>query len=147
MATAVTRPTKKELEAEVARITGQVADKTYTPKWDGTVADVVDDYLASASFERSANTIVSYANALLPVRNRLGRRKAQSITRQDIEQLRDWMLAEGRRARRQAGHAARRAQRPPDAGQAQRGVRAGVPGQPPGRQPVQVRAAAQPGAA
>ena len=89
--------TKKEVEAEVARITGQVATGTYTHKWDGTVADLCDEYERTAAFERAANTIVSNRDALKPVRLRLGHRKARGITRADVEQLRDWMLAEGRR--------------------------------------------------
>ncbi|MGH3218978.1 MAG: tyrosine-type recombinase/integrase [Streptosporangiaceae bacterium] len=93
----ITASTKKACEAEVARITGQVASGTYTARWDGTVAEVIDAYLKSAAFEREANTALSYSKALLPVRDRLGIRKARSITRPDIEALRDWMLAEGRR--------------------------------------------------
>jgi hypothetical protein len=38
-----------------------------------------------------------YKNALKPGRARLGQRRAAGITRQDIEDLRDWMLTEGRR--------------------------------------------------
>lgn len=93
----ITGRTKKEVEAEVGRITGKVADGVYTPKWDGTVAEVIDTYLASAAFEREANTTLSYSKALLPVVDRLGQRKARSITRADIEQFRDWLLAHGRR--------------------------------------------------
>jgi integrase len=88
---------QKACEAEVARITGQVASGTYTPRWDGTVSEMLDAYLKSATFERAANTALSYSKALLPMRDRLGIRKARSIAREDIEQLRDWMLAEGRR--------------------------------------------------
>ena len=93
----ITGKTKKEVELEVARITGKVADRTYTPKWDGTVAEVLDDYLKSAAFEKEANTRLSYEKALLPVREQLGNRKVRSITRDDVEQSRNWMLAEGRR--------------------------------------------------
>lgn len=93
----ITATTKKACEAEVARVTGQVATGTYTPRWDGTVSEMLDAYLKSAVFDREANTALSYSKALLPVRDRLGIRKARSITRQDIEDLRDWMLAEGRR--------------------------------------------------
>lgn len=89
--------TRKEVEAEVARITGARANGNYVHPWNGDVNELVDDYLKSATFERAANTAVSYSKALLPVRDRLGIRKARSITRQDIEDLRDWMLAEGRR--------------------------------------------------
>ena len=38
-----------------------------------------------------------YKNALKPGRARLGQCRAAGITRQDIEDLRDWMLTEGRR--------------------------------------------------
>jgi hypothetical protein len=93
----VTRKTRKAVEAEVAGITGQVGAGTYVPRWDGTVSEMCDDWLKSACFERADNTRVSYTNALLPVRGRLGRRKARSVTRQDIEGLRDWMLAGGRK--------------------------------------------------
>ena len=93
----ITGRTRGEVVAELARITGRVADGTYTPRWDGTLNDVVDAYEKSALFEKAANTAVSYRNALLPARERLGNRKARSINRADIEQLRDWMLAEGRR--------------------------------------------------
>ncbi len=67
------------------------------PRWDGDVNEVCNDYLKSASFEKAANTAVSYAGALQPVRERLGKRKARSITRQDVEDPRDWLLAEGRK--------------------------------------------------
>ena len=93
----ITARTKKECEAEVARITGERADGTYVPQWNGDVSEMIDAYLKSATFERAANTALSYSKALLPVRERLGIRKARSITRQDIEDLRDWMLSEGRR--------------------------------------------------
>lgn len=59
--------------------------------------DLCDLYERSAAFERAANTVLSYRTALLPVRERYGRRKARPFTRQDGEELRDWMLAEGRR--------------------------------------------------
>jgi len=65
--------------------------------WDGTVNELLDAYLRSATFGREANTAESYKHALRPVRERLGHRRAQSIGRQDIEDLRDWLLASGRR--------------------------------------------------
>jgi hypothetical protein len=87
----------KDARAELGRLTGAVADGTFTDRSRKTVNEALDAYLASACFERADNTRVSYTNALLPVRERLGRRKLQSVTRKDIEDLRDWMLAEGRR--------------------------------------------------
>jgi hypothetical protein len=93
----ITGPTKKAVEAEVRRIGVAVDKGTYTKPWDGTVAEILDDYLESVAFERGANTGLSYAKALLPARDRLGRRLARSVTLKDIEHLRDWMLTEGRR--------------------------------------------------
>jgi len=93
----ITRKTKTAVEAELKRIGYQVDSGTYTPRWDGAVSEVLDDYLKSACFERADNTRVCYTGALLPARERLGKRKARSVTRQDVEDLRDWMLAEGRR--------------------------------------------------
>ncbi len=54
-------------------------------------------YLIDACYGRADATKVSYEGALKPVRDRLGRRKLQSLTRADIEDLRDWMTASGRR--------------------------------------------------
>jgi len=71
--------------------------RTYVKPWDGTVNELLDAYLRSATFGREANTAESYKQALRPVRERLGHRRAQSIGRQDIEDLRDWLLASGRR--------------------------------------------------
>jgi integrase len=87
----------KEAKAEQARLTGSVHDGTFVDRSRETVSQTLDAYLRSACFERADNTRVSYEGALLPVRERLGLRKTQSLTRADIEQLRDWLLTEGRR--------------------------------------------------
>jgi integrase len=89
--------------AERDRIRTSVRDGSYVRRWDGTVAELCDDYLRSATFGREASTTVSYRSALLPVRARLGTRLARSVERKDIEQLRDWMLAQGRRRGGKAG--------------------------------------------
>jgi integrase len=99
----ITGKTKKEVESAVRRIGVAVDNGTYARPWDGTVADVLDDYLKTAGFERAANTRLSYEKALLPARERLGAYKARSVTRADVEELRDWMLTSGRRRGGQAG--------------------------------------------
>jgi integrase len=100
----ITGRTQKEVEAEVARITGKVADRIYVRPRDDTVAEVIDAYLASRAItKREANTRLSYAKALLPVRERLGHRKARSVTRQDVENLLTWMETSGRRRGGAAG--------------------------------------------
>lgn len=99
----ITGRTKKEVAAEVARISGALAAGTYVHKWDGTVAEMCADYLKSATFERSANTAVNYRDALKPAVKRLGNRKARTIEMADIEALRDWLLSQGRRRGGQPG--------------------------------------------
>lgn len=94
---------RKDAVAELARITHQSGTGTYVHRWDGTVGELLDDYLRTATFGREANTAASYANALKPARIRLGQRRAQSVTRQDIENLRDWMMTAGRRRGGKAG--------------------------------------------
>jgi integrase len=89
--------TKREARAELSRIRHQRNEGTYVKPSKTTVSELLDSYLRAACFEKEENTKVSYRNALLPVRERLGTREAQSITRGDIEELRDWMLASGRR--------------------------------------------------
>ena len=87
----------KDAKAELGRLTGQVADGTFTDRWDGTVSDLCDAYLKSATFGKEANTAACYRDALRVPRQRLGTRKARSITRADIEtHVRDYMLTAGR---------------------------------------------------
>ena len=87
----------KDARAELGRLTGSVADGTYTDRWDGTVGELCDAWLASATFGKSANTKACYRDALRVPRQRLGGRKARSITRTDVEtHVRDWMLEQGR---------------------------------------------------
>ena len=93
----ITGSTKTEVRNEIARITGARASGTYVHPWNGTVIELIDAHLKSATFERAANTTLNYEKALLPARDRLGLRKARSITRQDIEELRDWLLSSGRK--------------------------------------------------
>ena len=99
----ITGRTKKEVAAEVARISGALAAGTYVHKWDGTVAEMCAEYVKSATFERSANTKVSYRDSLKPAVERLGHRKARTVEMADIEALRDWLLTQGRRRGGQPG--------------------------------------------
>lgn len=133
----------KDAKREQARLTSAVHDGTFVDRSRETVDEMLDRYLRSACFERADNTRVSYANALQPVRERLGRRKLQSLTRADIEDLRDWMLAEGRRRGGKSGGPLGPAVGAAHARQAQGRAGDGVRGRPPGREPGPVRADAQ----
>lgn len=88
---------QKDAAAELARISHQAGTGSYVRRWNGTLNQLLDDWYASATYGREANTAESYANALKPVRERLGERPAQTITRQDVEALRDWMGQHGRK--------------------------------------------------
>ncbi|WP_300611038.1 site-specific integrase [Trebonia sp.] len=92
----ITGKTKKEVEREIARITGQVADGTYIGKWDGTVNDLLDSNLRAATRGKEANTVLSYSKAQRIPRERLGGRKARGVTRDDIEALVDFAYEQGR---------------------------------------------------
>ena len=87
----------KEARAELSKIRHQTADGTYVRPSKVTVGEYLDEYLVGATRGRRESTKVSYRNALQPVRDRLGDRPLQSITKADIEELVDWMLTSGRR--------------------------------------------------
>ena len=92
----ITGRTKKEVEAEVRRI-GAAVDRAPTLRpWDGTVNELCDSYLRVACRGREANTVRAYQHALRIPRQRLGQRRAMSISRDDIENLVDFSRTEGR---------------------------------------------------
>lgn len=64
---------------------------------DGAERRRLDEYLVGATRGRRGSTKVSYREAFRPVRERLGNRKLQSITKADVENLVDWMLTSGRK--------------------------------------------------
>ena len=78
----------KEAKAELARVQHQRDRGTYVPPCKLTLNVMLDGWLASATFEKEEGTKSNYAHALRPARERLGDRLVQSITREDIEDLR-----------------------------------------------------------
>jgi integrase len=93
----ISGPTKKAVEAEVRRIGAAIDKGVYVKPWDGSVNDLVDAYLPAAGRGKEENTKLSYANALRIPRERLGRRRALSVTRKDIDDLVDFALTAGRK--------------------------------------------------
>src|SRR5690242_7101461 len=87
---------KKDADAELARIGYQRPRGEYVPRWNGTLSELLDSYLRAALRGKEANTAVSYTAALRIPRERLGNRRAQGITRDDIEALVDYALEHGR---------------------------------------------------
>jgi integrase len=88
---------KADAVAELARIMAERQRGIYVRPSDELVGELIDDYLRSATFEKETATARSYSDALRCAREQLGHRKTQSITRRDIENLRDFMLREGRK--------------------------------------------------
>jgi integrase len=88
---------KREADAEEARIKHERSRGTYVAPSKMTVSELLDAHLATATFEKEAATRACYADAFRCARDRLGHRLAQSVTRQDGEDLRDFMLTAGRK--------------------------------------------------
>ena len=68
-----------------------------------TLNDYLDEYLIGATRGRRESTKVNYRDAFKPVRERLGERSLQSVTKADVERLVDWMLTSGRKRGGTAG--------------------------------------------
>ena len=89
--------TQREARDELARIRHETNLGTYVKPSKETVDSYLDGYLKGATRGLRASTKRNYEDALRPVRERLGTRPLQSITKADIEELMDWMLTSGRR--------------------------------------------------
>jgi len=87
----------KEARDELARIRHETSQGTFVKPSELTVSEYLDEYFQGATRGRRESTKASYRYAFLPVRERLGHRTLQSVTKRDIENLVDWMLASGRR--------------------------------------------------
>lgn len=87
----------KDARAELSRIRHETDQGTFVKPSDVTVSQYLEEYLVGATRGRRESTKVSYREAFRPVRERLGNRKLQSITKLDMENLVDWMLTSGRK--------------------------------------------------
>jgi integrase len=93
----------KEARAELSRVRHETDQGTYVKPSEITVSEYLDEYLVGATRGRRESTKVSYRDAFRPVRERLGARALQSVSKADIENLVDWMLTSGRRRGGQVG--------------------------------------------
>jgi integrase len=89
--------TRREAREELSRIRHETDLGIYVKPSRETVNSCLDGYLQGATRGRRASTRRNYEDALQPVRERLGTRPLQSITKSDVEDLVDWMLAAGRK--------------------------------------------------
>jgi integrase len=89
--------TRREAREELSRIRHETNLGTYVKSSRETVNSYLDGYLQGATRGLRASTKRNYEDALQHVRERLGTRPLQSVTKSDVEDLVDWMLTAGRR--------------------------------------------------
>lgn len=95
--TELTFDTKREAKAEYARIRHEVGKGTYVAVTNVTVDAFLDEWLVTATRDVEKATAANYRDAMLPVRERLGSRRLQTLTEADVEALVDWMISSGRK--------------------------------------------------
>jgi integrase len=87
----------KDLKDEYAAILNGIKERRYVARNGITVNNYLDGWEPAHGRDLEAGSRAQLRHALARVRERLGDRKLQSLTRADIDALVDWMLAEGRK--------------------------------------------------
>lgn len=88
---------KRVAQKEYNRIRHQTAEGTYVKPSEATVNELLDSYLKGAVRGKRANTARNYRDAFRCVREQLGHLPAQRISKDDVEDLVDFMLTSGRK--------------------------------------------------
>ncbi len=88
---------KGEARRAYDKIRSQTADGTYVAPSRVTVNEVLDTYLKGATRGKRRNTQRNYEHAFRCVREQLGTRIAQTVSKDDVEDLVDYMLTAGRK--------------------------------------------------
>jgi integrase len=89
--------TKREARAAYDKIRHQTNEGTYIMPTKITVSQYLDDWMEGATRELRDSSKRSYKDALRPVRERLGSKPMQKVTKADIERMVTWMETAGRR--------------------------------------------------
>jgi hypothetical protein len=89
--------TKRESRAAYDKIRHQTSEGTYVMPTKITVSQYLDDWMEGATRELRDSSKRSYKDALRPVRERLGSKPMQKVTKADIERMVTWMETAGRR--------------------------------------------------
>jgi integrase len=89
--------TKREAKAEHARIVRELHEGKFVHRSDGTVNAFLDRWEPAHGRDLEEGSRAVIRHDLRPVRERLGERKLQSVTRADVDALVEWMLTAGRR--------------------------------------------------
>lgn len=88
---------QKEAQRELAKVLHDVNRGAHAAPSRTTVGEYLVEWLRSATRGKEAATVRNYADALRPVRDRLGAVPLQKLTTRHVEDLVDWMSTEGRR--------------------------------------------------
>ena len=101
-----TRPrfrTKKEAQAELARIRHETNTGTLVKPTKLTVSEYLDIWFAGHCRDLEAATVRHIRDILAPVHERLGERELQFVSKADVDALVDWMSTSGRKRGGKAG--------------------------------------------
>ncbi|WP_327319291.1 tyrosine-type recombinase/integrase [Streptomyces sp. NBC_01235] len=93
----ITKDTKKEAEAEYARIRHQRDAGTLIVPNKITVGEWVDEWFTKKKEDLEATTVPSYETQLSYIKDRLGTIRLQELTEDHCDTFVQWLLAEGRR--------------------------------------------------
>ncbi|MGW3197231.1 site-specific integrase [Streptomyces sp. NPDC001118] len=93
----VTKDTKKEAEAEYARLRHQRDAGTLIVPNKITVGEWIDEWFVKKKEDLEATTIPNYATQLAYIKDRIGKTRLQELTEDDCEAFVQWLLTEGRR--------------------------------------------------
>lgn len=92
-----THATLREARAELSRIRHEMNTGTYVAPATQTVSEYLDGWLPGVQRRVRPSTYRGYVDALKPVREQLGDRRLQRLSKADVERLVDSMLTAGRR--------------------------------------------------
>ncbi|MBF6215494.1 site-specific integrase [Nocardia puris] len=90
-----TYPTKKKAIKEYRRIKTEVDAGIFVKLTDLTVNEAIDKWVRGRRRVRRV-TLEGYEYDLKPVRRRLGGKKLRDLAKDDVDELVEWMLSEGR---------------------------------------------------
>jgi integrase len=88
---------KGDARRELDRIRHQTNEGTYVKSSEETVNAYLDTYIKGATRGRRESTKRNYRDAFRCVRDQLGDRRLQSLTKADVEDLVEYMLTTGRK--------------------------------------------------
>jgi integrase len=88
---------KKDVKAEYAKVMNDINERRFVARDGITVNAYLDRWEPAHGRDLEDGSRAQLRHALGRVRERLGDRKFQSVTRSDVDQLVDWMLTSGRK--------------------------------------------------